>query len=82
MSAQDILLADVGGTNVRFATLRSDGRIAAVEAWLTALYPDFASAVRAYGETTGLRLPVRAAAVCAAGPLIDGRIELTNCAWK
>jgi glucokinase len=82
MNSQDVLLADVGGTNVRFATLTPDGRIAAVEAWLTALYPDFGSAVQAYAELTGLRLPVRAAAVCAAGPLIGERIDLTNCAWK
>lgn len=81
MSSQDVLLADVGGTNVRFATLTADGRIEAVEAWLTALYPDFGSAVRAYAELTGLRLPVRAAAVCAAGPLMGERIDLTNCAW-
>ena len=81
MSSQDVLLADVGGTNVRFATLKSDGRIEAVEAWLTALYPDFGSAVRAYAELTGLRLPLRAAAVCAAGPLMGERIDLTNCAW-
>ena len=31
------LLADIGGTYVRFATLHDDGRIDAVETWLTAL---------------------------------------------
>jgi glucokinase len=81
MKPEDVLLADVGGTNVRFATLKADGRITAVEAWLTALYPDFRAAVRAYAEATGLALPVRAAAVCAAGPLKDDRIDLTNCSW-
>ena len=81
MNSEDALLADVGGTNVRFATLKADGCIAAVEAWLTALYPDFGSAVRAYAEATDLRLPVRAAAVCAAGPLKGDCIDLTNCAW-
>jgi glucokinase len=77
-----MLLADIGGTNVRFATLGEDGRIGNVESWLTALYPDIGAAVKAYAETTGLALPVRAAAVCAAGPLIDGAIDLTNCAWN
>lgn len=77
-----MLLVDIGGTNVRFATLKPDGRIESVEAWLTALYPDVTAAVKAYAQLTGLALPVRAAAVCAAGPLIEGRIDLTNCAWN
>jgi glucokinase len=75
------LLADIGGTNVRFATLTGDGRIEAVEAWLTAIYPDIGAAVVAYAETTGLSLPVDVAAVCAAGPLDGDRIVLTNCPW-
>ena len=77
-----ILLADIGGTNVRFATLRADGRIEHVESWLTALYPDIVSAVKAYAEVTGVALAFRGAAVCAAGPLIGERIVLTNCAWN
>lgn len=81
MTINAALLADIGGTNVRLATLKG-GRIENVESWLTALYPDFAAAVRSYAELTGLTLPVTAAAVCAAGPVIDGRIDLTNCAWN
>ena len=77
----DILLADIGGTNVRFATLR-EGRIEAVEAWLTALYPDIATAVRAYADVAGRSLPFAGAAICAAGPLMGDAIALTNCAWK
>lgn len=77
----DFLLADIGGTNVRFAVLRGDGRIEGHEAWLTALYPDFGAAVRAYAEVTGLRLPLGGAAVCAAGPVVGDAIKLTNCAW-
>ncbi|MBL8783154.1 MAG: glucokinase, partial [Alphaproteobacteria bacterium] len=78
----EALLADIGGTNVRLATLTADGRITNVESWLTALYADFASAVRAYSELTGLALPVRAASVCAAGPVMGERIDLTNCSWN
>lgn len=79
--SSDILLADIGGTNVRFATLRG-GRIEAVEAWLTALYPDIGEAVKAYAAATGAALPFAGAAICAAGPLMGERIDLTNCAWK
>jgi glucokinase len=78
----DFLLADIGGTNVRFAVLRGDGRIEAHEAWLTALYPDFGSAVKAYADVAGLRFPLQGAAVCAAGPLVGDEITLTNCPWK
>ena len=77
-----ILLADIGGTNVRFATLREDGRIDGFESWLTALYPNISEAVRAYADVTGARIPFQAAAICAAGPLMGDHIDLTNCAWK
>jgi glucokinase len=80
--SSDFLFADIGGTNVRFAVLRADGRIEGHEAWLTALYPDFGAAVKAYAEATGLRLPLRGAAVCAAGPIVGDSIKLTNCPWK
>lgn len=74
------ILADIGGTNIRFATLNGGGKIGAAEAWLTALYPDFSSALRAYLELTGQREP-DAVAICAAGPLIRGQIKMTNCPW-
>lgn len=76
------LLADIGGTNVRFATLTPDGKIGAVEAWLTALYPDFAAAVATYADVAGVTLPFERAAICAAGPLEGDHIDLTNCPWK
>jgi glucokinase len=74
------ILADVGGTNIRFATVDADGSIVAVEAWLTALYPDFPAAFRAYVDMIGAA-GIDAAALCAAGPLIRGRIKMTNCPW-
>lgn len=77
-----ILLADIGGTNVRFATLHADGRIDGFESWLTALYPNISEAVKAYAEATGARLPFEAAAICAAGPLTGDHIDLTNGGWK
>jgi glucokinase len=79
--SSDFLLADIGGTNVRFAVLRGDGRIEGHEAWLTALYPDFGAAVKAYAELTGLQLPLAGGAVCAAGPVVGDAIKLTNCPW-
>jgi len=76
------ILADIGGTNIRFATLSPDGTLSAREAWMTALYADFPDALDAYRQQTGNTAPLAALAVCAAGPLIDGRIELTNGKWS
>lgn len=76
------ILADIGGTNIRFATLSPNGQISHSEAWLTALYPDFADALQAYRDLTGQKGALSAVALCAAGPLIDGAIDLTNCTWK
>ena len=76
------VLADIGGTNVRFATLKADGTIVNREAWLTSLYPDFASALKSYAEIFHVQLPIHSIAICAAGPLLGERIDLTNCAWE
>ena len=76
------ILADIGGTNIRFATLSPEGGISHREAWLTALYPDLADALQAYRNLAGHAGPLSAIAICAAGPLIDGAIDLTNCTWK
>jgi glucokinase len=74
------IVADVGGTNVRFASVAHDGRIVATEHWLTSVYGSFAEALAAYCGVTGLAGP-DSLAVAAAGPLIRGRIAMTNCPW-
>lgn len=76
------VLADIGGTNIRFATLSPDGSLGHREAWLTSFYPGLGEALEAYREAAGLGSQITAIAVCAAGPLVDGAIDLTNCTWK
>ncbi len=76
------VLADIGGTNIRFATLSPDGMLGHREAWLTSFYPGLSEALEAYREVTSLADRITAIAVCAAGPLVDGAIDLTNCTWK
>lgn len=75
------VLADIGGTNIRFALLSPDGQVSARESWLTSLYTDFPDALSAYLDHVGRRDLPQAIAACAAGPLIDGRIDLTNGSW-
>ncbi|MEQ1755287.1 MAG: glucokinase [Micropepsaceae bacterium] len=81
MTIRDAVLVDIGGTNVRFATLKADGTIANREAWMTDFYPDFASAYESYADVAGLK-NIHAIGVCAAGPLVQDRINLTNCKWE
>lgn len=76
------VLADIGGTNIRFAMLSADGELANREHWLTSLYSGFDDALGAYLDQVGRREPPDAIAACAAGPLIGGRIELTNGTWS
>jgi glucokinase len=74
------LLADIGGTNVRFALAEPGGRPQAIEKLQTASFADFPTAIRHYLSAHG-RPTLDAAAVCAAGPVIDNAVRMTNCPW-
>lgn len=78
------LIADIGGTNVRFA-IAEGGRIGDEQAFACARYPDLAAAVADYlkkvGRDDAMRRP-REAALAIAAPLSGDRIEMTNHAWQ
>jgi glucokinase len=76
-----IVLADIGGTYIRFATHSPDGKIGAVETWLTAFHPSFLHALHAYRDLTGLSSPLDGLGLAVAGPVVDGRVTMTNQAW-
>ncbi len=80
-SAAPCLVADVGGTNVRFALLH-DGKTAENAANLVcADYPDLAAAVRVYfTEAAPSARPTRAA-IAVASPITGDHVELTNNGW-
>lgn len=74
------LLADIGGTNARFALVSPGARPGAVERLPVARFPRFEDALAAFlGPAAGR---VDEVAVAAAGPLIDGRVRLTNAPWE
>jgi glucokinase len=75
------ILVDIGGTNIRFAVLSPDGTLSAHETWLASLYESFNDALETYRRLAGIIGPPEAIAACAAGPLVNGRIELTNGKW-
>ena len=74
------LLADIGGTNARFAILEN-GAIGCFAALPVADFADPLTAMQTFlaREARGYQ-PVRAA-LAAAGPLLNGRIVMTNAAW-
>jgi glucokinase len=81
------LLADVGGTNARFA-LQSDPRMGFddVEVLATADHPTLGEAMRAYlanARARGLAVDsVRHAALAIANPVEGDEIRMTNNAWR
>jgi glucokinase len=79
--ASSVLLADVGGTNCRFALAMPGGRPERALNISNRQAPDFASAVQQYLEATGAY--PRAATIAVAGPVAecDDKIALTNHHW-
>ena len=75
------LATDDSVPHARFG-LWADGAVARIEVVATARFPDFAAAVRHYLADVAEREHPVAAAVCAAGPVADGEVALTNCPWR
>ncbi len=80
------LLADIGGTNARFAVLGEDGEIAHFETLACGDYPDLASAAAAYLESLGLATAPVEAAFAIAAPVslteTGDHVTFTNLAWS
>ncbi|WP_108662693.1 glucokinase [Acuticoccus kandeliae] len=75
-----VLIADIGGTNVRFsvqAEVHSPRRD--YETVHTHDFPDFASAVQTVLDKTAI-MP-HALLIAAAGPIVGGHTKLTNAEW-
>ena len=75
------LLVDIGGTNVRFARSEREGEIAAHRSYRIQDFDRFAAALKTYEADTGELNDCRDVAIGAAGPVINGRVTLTNGDW-
>jgi glucokinase len=73
------LLADIGGTNARFALETGPGRIGEIETLACADYPRFADAVRAYLPG---RPAVHHAIIAIANPVEGDVVSMTNHCWS
>lgn len=75
------LLADVGGTNVRFARAVQGEKPVIEKTWQTASYATFEDALSSYVAEAGGLDQCEAIAIAAAGPQSNGSIALTNGRW-
>jgi glucokinase len=76
------LIADVGGTNVRFARVIDEDNIVDHCSYRVSRFESFLDALRAYAEDTDGGLSgCSGAAIGAAGPVAMGAAHLTNIAW-
>ena len=86
MSQELRLLADVGGTNARFALESGSGQFADIEVLACADYPTLGEAMQAYlgkAAARGLAVDsVRDAAIAIANPVEEDRVSMTNHHWS
>ena len=73
------LLADIGGTNARFALETGPGAITAMLTLACADYPRFEDAVHAYLAHCGV--PVQHAVIAIANPVDGDAVQMTNHHW-
>ncbi len=79
------LVADIGGTNARFAIARSAGggfTLERLERLRGADFPQLEAAVRAYLRSCGCADEVTSACFGVAGPITVGEVKLTNSSWR
>ena len=82
MAAPVGMIADIGGTNARFAVLDADGEYGDP---VTLPCKDFETpgvAMRAYADQLGLDALPAEAAISIAGPVRAGRVDMTNHIWR
>jgi len=75
------LVADVGGSNVRFAVADAAGGLAQAKNYPVAGFGSFAAALQSYLADAGYP-GFSTAAIAAAGPVDGGRVDITNNDWS
>jgi glucokinase len=75
------LLADIGGTNARFALDPGDGPLHHVATLACDNHHSLAEAARSFLDTVGSETP-RYGAFCIAGPVAGDQVGLTNHPWR
>ncbi len=81
VAGKNVLLADIGGTNARFAVAEDD-RIRLAKSYAVENYARPADVIRAFFQEVGLKTIPEKAILAVAGPVESGRARLTNGAWQ
>ncbi len=78
------LLADIGGTNARFALETGPGQVELIEVLPCASYPTLADALRTYLASSPVAAygPIRHAALAIANPITGDLVRMTNHHWE
>ena len=79
------LLADIGGTNARFALLEGSGAIRDEQVLAADDYPDIVAAVEDYLKSVGANAPgtrPEESAMAIAGPITGDLVRMTNHPWQ
>ena len=79
------LVADIGGTNVRFAAVDprlEQPEIVSLRVLSTRAHPDIVGAANTYLRDAGLDAPPVALVFAVAGPVEHNEIHLTNAGWR
>jgi len=78
----DRLLADIGGTNVRFALQAPGSEPRAFESFHCADFPDLESAIASYLDRVAAKAAPKTAAFAIASPIAGDQVKLTNHPWS
>ncbi|HEY2445153.1 MAG TPA: glucokinase [Rhizomicrobium sp.] len=79
------LVADIGGTNVRLATVGLNARepqIGSLRVLSTQDHPDIVAAAKAYLREAAIDAPPHSLVFAVAGPIKNNEIQLTNAGWR
>lgn len=76
------LIADIGGTNVRFALVGDDGSISRVQPLRCASFPSLIDACEAYLAGIAVGSRPRHGALAVASPITGDQVRMTNHPWS
>ncbi len=76
------LIADIGGTNARFALSESDGAVRDAVVLACGDFPDLAAAAQAFLAQAAPPAPPKRAAMAVASPVTGDHVDMTNHPWS
>lgn len=83
--SRDVLVADIGGTNARFAVPRRQGstiELCDVANYATADFPTLEAAIRQYLQDIGATVVPRRILISVASPVTDDIVKIVNNPWR